>query len=63
MHSPTMGWRWAIESSIAQHRSPVRNGSEPDQQRRRAPALNPMVAQALGQPRAVIFGGKATAEE
>eukprot|EP00959_Pyramimonas_sp_CCMP1952_P354088 7418381-Pyramimonas_sp.AAC.1 len=63
MRSPTMEWWWTIESIIVRYRSLVRNGSDLDQQHRCVLALNSMVTQAPEQPRAVIFGTKATTDE
>eukprot|EP00959_Pyramimonas_sp_CCMP1952_P443260 9280217-Pyramimonas_sp.AAC.1 len=58
-----MEWWWTVESIIVRYCSLVRNGSDLDQQHRCVLALNSMVTQALEQPRAVIFGTKATTDE
>ena len=58
-----MEWWWTLESVIVRYRSLVRNGSDVEQQQRCVLTLNSMVTQALEQPRAVIFGSKATTEE
>eukprot|EP00959_Pyramimonas_sp_CCMP1952_P272914 5705029-Pyramimonas_sp.AAC.1 len=63
MRSPTMEEWWTAGSIIVRFGSLVRNGSDNYQQQRCAAGLNSMVAQALGQPRCVIFGSKATSEE